>query len=248
MLGMPAPTPYDLRFRLLGIPVRITPWFWLVTAVMGWDSNHPTATFLWIACVFVSILVHEFGHGLMAAFFGLRSEIALHGLGGVCASEGRQTIPQRLLISFAGPAAGFALFGIVYAVQWLGESRDWFSAPDARMVLFFLWWINLVWNMVNLLPIWPLDGGQMTSAILMAFNRRDGARRAHIVGLLTAGVLGVLSATLLQPLVERYQLDRLFLLIFFGFLAFANYQALQVYHQFHGQYGGTDDADWWKHR
>src|SRR5437899_154170 len=57
MLAMPEPTDFDLRFRLLGIPVRVHPLFWLVTAIMGYDQHHPRLTLIWIVCVFVSILV-----------------------------------------------------------------------------------------------------------------------------------------------------------------------------------------------
>ena len=52
MLGA-AETPYDLRFRLLGIPVRIHPMFWLVSAVLGWQ-DHDLAAVFWVACIFVS--------------------------------------------------------------------------------------------------------------------------------------------------------------------------------------------------
>ena len=61
-----AETPYDLRFRLLGIPVRVHPLFWVVMAVLGWQDHNLPMVAVWVACVFVSILVHEYGHGLMA--------------------------------------------------------------------------------------------------------------------------------------------------------------------------------------
>ena len=71
MLGA-AETPYDLRFSLLGIPVRIHPLFWAVTAVLGFRMNERNLPMVvvWVACVFVSILVHEYGHALMARNFG----------------------------------------------------------------------------------------------------------------------------------------------------------------------------------
>ena len=70
MLGMPEPTAYDLRFRFLGIPVRVHPLFWLVTAMLGWRGSRTSRSILiWIGCVFVSILVHEYGHGLMSRLF-----------------------------------------------------------------------------------------------------------------------------------------------------------------------------------
>jgi stage IV sporulation protein FB len=58
MFGTVAPTPYDLRFSLFGIPVRVHPFFWLVSLVMGWSPHAPQLMVVWVACVFVSILVH----------------------------------------------------------------------------------------------------------------------------------------------------------------------------------------------
>ncbi len=58
-------TPYDLRFRFLGVPVRIHPLFWLVAAVLGWHEKNVPMTAFWVVCVLVSILVHEYGHALM---------------------------------------------------------------------------------------------------------------------------------------------------------------------------------------
>ncbi len=63
MVGL-AETQFDLKFRLLGVPVRVHPFFWVVSAVMGWRTNNLPAVLLWVGCVFVSILVHEFGHAL----------------------------------------------------------------------------------------------------------------------------------------------------------------------------------------
>ena len=72
-------------------------------------------------------------------------------------------------------------------------------------------WINLLWGLVNLLPIYPLDGGQATQVVLSQVDRRHGVRRAHIVSLVTAGVLAVLAAS-----ASRHDY---FLAIFFGILA-----------------------------
>ena len=119
MLGA-SETPYDLRFRLLDIPVRIHPLFWLVSAVLGWQEQNLPAVALWVACVLVSILVHEYGHALMARAFDASPSIVLWGLGGLCYSQGeRQTPAQRLAVVLAGPGAGFLLCGLVMLVTTL---------------------------------------------------------------------------------------------------------------------------------
>src|SRR4051794_7983572 len=122
MFGMPAATQFDLNFRLLRIPVRVSVWFWLIAAMMS-GSREPKEVLLWVPCVFFSILVHEMGHGLVARSFGFSPEIILFGMGGLCTSEAeRQTYGQRLAVLFGGPGAQFALLGalMVAAVPWLG--------------------------------------------------------------------------------------------------------------------------------
>src|SRR3954468_9177048 len=97
MLGTPETTAYDLRFRLSGIPVRIHPLFWLVMALLGYQPGNLPALLVFVAVAFLSILVHEFGHGLMARAFGDSPAILLYGMGGLCTTAaGRQTPGQRL--------------------------------------------------------------------------------------------------------------------------------------------------------
>jgi Zn-dependent protease len=99
-----------------------------------------------------------------------------------------------------------------------------------------MWWINLVWGVLNLFPIWPLDGGQMAGVILTMINRRNGMRWAHVVSLLTAGLLAMFF----------FQKQNLYLGLFFVYFAVINYQVLQSLHHA-AKYGNLeDDADWWK--
>ena len=262
MLGT-STTPYDLRFRLLDIPVRIHPLFWLMAAVLGFQENNIPAVLIWIGCVLVSILVHEYGHGLMAKRFHGSPSIVLYGLGGLCSSQGERTPGQRLAVLFAGPGAGFILCAVVLAVTSLalgitggehlavmqhqfGLSADKelffgaiqkFPSLPIFIIYFNMIWINLLWGLVNLLPIYPLDGGQATQVVLSQVDRRHGVRRAHIVSLVTAGVLAVLAAS-----ASRHDY---FLVIFFGVLAVLNYQVLQSLHQAKA-FGVYHDDDWWR--
>jgi membrane-associated protease RseP (regulator of RpoE activity) len=237
MLGMPEPTPYDLRFRFLGIPVRVHPLFWLVTALLGSNDRvfDPQATLIWVVCVFFSILVHEYGHALMSRLFRCSPAIVLYGMGGLCYSEAdRQTPWQRLAVLISGPGAGFLLFALVLLVKIASGGRSF--GPVGDTIFIDLVWINLIWGIVNLFPIWPLDGGQMTGVVLSMINRRNGMRWAHVVALLTAGIFALLA----------FQRGSLFLGIFFAYFALINYQVLQSLHHA-SKYGDLeDDADWWK--
>jgi Zn-dependent protease len=236
MLGMPEPTAYDVRFRLLGIPVRVHPLFWLVTAMMGGAGGDETLgpILIWIGCVFVSILVHEYGHGLTARSFRYAPSIVLYGMGGLCYSESeRQTPWQRLAVLLAGPGAGLLFYGLIeLGLHTLGipESRL------AREILGDLIQINLFWSLFNLLPIWPLDGGQITGVLLSMLNRRKGMNWAHVVSLVTAALVAMMW----------FKVNQLFMGIFFALLAVMNFQILQAHHHT-AKYGAMDDdADWWK--
>src|SRR5262245_9198068 len=113
MVGL-AETQFDVRFQLLGVPVRIHPFFWVVAAIMGWRENNIPIVLLWVLCVLVSILVHEYGHALMSRAFGFSASIVLWGMGGLCYSQGeRQSPRERLAVVLAGPGAGFMLCGLV---------------------------------------------------------------------------------------------------------------------------------------
>ncbi len=264
MLTMPNPTPYDLKFQLFGIPVRVHPFFWLIVAILGGLGQRgvePSSVLIWVACVFVSILVHEFGHGLTAEAFGNPSRIALHGFGGLCSSEGRQTPGQRLATIFMGPGAGFLLFGltlvIAYAAygitpresialgfgrfimeeSWLSGRMKLQSAPqELEWAFLFLFYVNLLWGLVNLLPIWPLDGGQFSGVLFSLFDSRDGMRKAHIISLLTAGSLAALAL----------YFERWFIGMFMAYFAFMNYQILQRLQSSGSGFGYGDDPDSWR--
>ena len=256
-------TPYDLRFHFLGIPVRVHPIFWLVMAMLGWQRNNLPAVLVWVGCVFVSILIHEFGHASVARAFGCSPWILLWGGGGLCYSQAdRQTPAQRLAVVVSGPGAGFVLCGLVLLLASVlfgvtprehlsviqdvtGFEGDPWDYDSAQVKLrtgmnFFIFrnlvWINLMWGLVNLLPVWPLDGGRVSEIVLSHFNPRDGARWGHTISLIVAGVLAVLAFS--------YKEHDLFLTIFFACFAFMNFQILQAMYQAH-RLGISSDEDWW---
>ena len=86
MLGDYQPSEFDLRFSLFGIPVRVTLMFWLGSVMFGWSAMEQGPPFLlmWVLVCFVSILVHEMGHALVARWLGCQVvEAALYLMGGV---------------------------------------------------------------------------------------------------------------------------------------------------------------------
>jgi Zn-dependent protease len=138
--------------------------------------------------VFFSILVHELGHAVMATRLGYGPcKIVLHGLGGV-AIHRRAPDSESLQISLAGPGAQIILGMILWGVSHYLLKTNSF---EVHYVLANLLFINLVWAVVNLLPIYPLDGGHVSEILFRGqFGRENGAKATAIASaLVLAGAL-----------------------------------------------------------
>ena len=112
------PTPLDLVFWLGRIPVRVIPTFWLMAFLLGRFQEGLDLVFIWMLCVFFSILIHELGHALVAEAFGYESEIVLHHFGGEARFNPGYRLPasRSLLISLAGPCAQLAFAAVLVVV------------------------------------------------------------------------------------------------------------------------------------
>jgi len=190
-----------MRFRLFGIPVEVQPGFWLVTVLLGLDylrSDFKIGLLIWAAVLLVSILVHELGHAFAVVRYGMKPEITLHMMGGLCAWAGTQRVSrlQRIFISFAGPLAGFVLGGLVWAITKAApdlmtvESVNKITTAEVARIhtLKLLTWVNIGWGLVNLLPVLPLDGGHILEQALGPDKRRTTA----IISLATGGAVALL--------------------------------------------------------
>lgn len=241
----PNRTPYDLRFNLFGIPVRVHPFFWLAAAILGAGGDpDPIQLVLWIGTVFVSILIHEMGHALAARAHGWQPWITLYGFGGLAAY--RPTYHSHLAqigISFAGPGAGFLFAALIVAgVKASGHNVIWtwpetilpvrfepFANPRLTILIFYLLYVNIFWGLANLLPIWPLDGGRISGELFTMANPRDGLQMSLWLSIFVAVGAGVLAWT---------RLHDQFLALFCAYLAYNSYTTLQAYTGGGGGYGG----------
>lgn len=234
MFGQITETPYDMRFSMFGIPIRVHPAFWILGAFIGWnawkpavaahyDTNPMALLFIWLVCMFVSILVHELGHALLAKYYGWPPQIVLYHFGGLAMFQPTwgYSRTRAILIALAGPMAGFGLLGLTIAVQPLFAQ---YADRIPPMVLMFighalshLVFINLFWGLLNLLPILPLDGGRVSEQIWDKF-----AKRRAMEGCLKTGVaVGILAAAYM------FQSGNPYGAVLFGFLAYNNFTALQ---------------------
>jgi Zn-dependent protease len=193
----PSETPLDLKWRMFGIPVRVHPFFWLVAVGMGWNMIELGIAYLliWVACVFVSILVHEMGHVVMARAFGARGYIVLYCFGGLACDLGNQLNRwKRIAIALAGPCAGFLFYGVVYLVGNVTGWQDELHPKGGEYVYQIMWdlrWINLAWGLMNLLPVWPLDGGHVSRDLWTWVSRWNGVRNSLIMSIVVAALVAL---------------------------------------------------------
>ncbi len=220
----PSPSPADLHFRLFGFPVRIHPFFWILCLVLG--PKEPQAALLWAVAVVISVLVHELGHAVLQRQFGGRPSIVLYGFGGLAIPNGPPVSSWRqIAISLAGPGAGFLLAGLI----WLGLTQ--LSEPLGRIPALFissLLFINVVWGVFNLLPIYPLDGGHVSRELLtMILPPHRGIVASLWLSILCCG----LAAAAIWQLTGS-----LWNLILMGALGYNNYQTLEAYNRSRGRW------------
>ncbi|MCP5505804.1 MAG: site-2 protease family protein [Chlamydiales bacterium] len=174
------------------IPVKISPFFFLTAALIGWinsaGTKHTLAlTLIWVGVIFVSILVHEYGHALTSRYFGQKPRIHLIAFGGLTYPEGKRLRGWReFLVVLNGPLFGFCLFLIALFIL----STGYFENPFVVITFKIMAWVNLFWTLVNLLPVMPLDGGQLLRVIFESIWGAKGLKYAVFTSLLLAGVLG----------------------------------------------------------
>jgi stage IV sporulation protein FB len=222
-------TGYEIRFRIFGIRVTVHPFFWLMALILFGGSvvsvpdGHPVLNLVgMMAIVFLSILVHELGHSAMMAWYRIRSEIVLYGMGGYAQPIGGRGISRGLwdqvLISFAGPLAQFILLGLVWLfVAYVPPIPENGFVSYASLV-FVAVVCNLVWPIFNLLPILPLDGGRICQGIArMIQGHYQGDVTALWISIITGGVLIALS----------FQYGSFFTGIFLIYITIQNFQELQ---------------------
>jgi Zn-dependent protease len=170
----PAPSPAGSfrLFRLAGISVYLH-WSWFLVAAYEIQSRSSAYTIrAWIVAeylaLFAIVLLHEFGHALACRHVGGRADrIVLWPLGGV-AFVSPPPRPGALLWSIvAGPLVNLLLLPILFGgLVVVGVAGLRQSSPDAAHFVQAMAFINLGLLVFNMLPVYPLDGGQTLQALL----------------------------------------------------------------------------------
>jgi Zn-dependent protease len=192
--------------------------FWLLCFFLGGGlSTQSRGDFIdvlrFFPVAFGAMLAHELGHAFAARRFGAHPWIVLHGLGGVTflgqKGFGRR---QQILISLAGPAAGL----VAAAAAYLAAKAFRGSLPDE--ILFFtvsFIMVSVFWSVANMLPILPLDGGQILRDLLGPSR----LRLACWIGMITAA-LAALAAFFLQGSIWNT--------VLLGCLAYVNFKGTMM--------------------
>src|SRR5947209_9804092 len=157
-------------FRVAGIQVYLH-FTWFLVAWYEINSGkfrYESAS--WAAVEYVSlfaiVLLHEFGHAFACRSTGGRAErIVLWPLGGLAFVDPPPRPGAVLWSIAAGPLVNVILFPFLYAAA-LSSTRYFDASPDVHRVLVSLWRINFGLLIFNLLPFYPLDGGQIVRALL----------------------------------------------------------------------------------
>ncbi|HXF52688.1 MAG TPA: site-2 protease family protein [Hyphomicrobiaceae bacterium] len=163
-------------FHVGGTAVRIHPTFFLLlgwVAVVHWMQGGPQEALsgvLFIAILFVCVVLHEFGHILAAARYGIKTpDVTLLPIGGVASLERMPEKPaQEIVVALAGPAVNLliaAVLVIVIGVQFdmglIARLDDVESSLIARVAA-----ANVALLVFNLIPAFPMDGGRVLRALL----------------------------------------------------------------------------------
>ena len=190
-------------FQLFGIDVYLH-WSWFLVAVLRMEYRDPeygslTRYALEYLTLFLIVTVHEFGHALACRQVGGRAnQIVLWPLGGVAYVSPPQRPAAQLWSIAAGPLVNVILFPIFTVLLLMSRSSGWIETmPGVYFFIRDIWFMNTALLVFNLMPVYPLDGGQILRSLLwFAFGRARSLLIATIIGFVGVAALIALAGLL----------------------------------------------------
>jgi len=187
-------------FQLAGITVFLH-WSWFVVAYYGITRRADAySSIVWniaeYLALFLIVLMHEFGHSLACRQVGGRADqIVLWPLGGVAYVAPPHRPGATLWSIAAGPLVNVVLFPVFSVLMVLSRSFGWGELlPNLDTLIFSLWLINCMLLVFNLLPIYPLDGGQILRSLLwFVLGPARSLMVASIIGMAGVALLILLA-------------------------------------------------------
>lgn len=185
-------------FRYSGIDVFLH-WSWFVVAAIEIQRTGRYSSLTWnvleYLAIFVIVTLHEFGHALACRQVGGRADrIVLWPLGGVAYVDPPPRPGATLWSIAAGPLVNVALFPVLLGVFLLARSLGWATTtPDLYTLAKWVLIIDVGLFAFNILPIYPLDGGQILRSLLwFVLGRARSLMVATVLGLIgVAGFIGL---------------------------------------------------------
>lgn len=224
--------------RPFGIPVYISP-YWLVFAAvlvvvyansietnLTKVSDRYIVSAAFVVLLYLSVLVHELAHCVVARAFKLPvRRVLLYPLGGYSEIEQEPNTPSReALISGAGPAVSLVIAGLAY------ELSNVVTGGLPHLVINQLFAANLIVGIFNLLPGLPLDGGRIFRAGVWKITKKQypATIAAAWAGRVLAAGLVVLALFSQQSQTNSLNLYWLWLLVIAGFMWIQSTQAIRA--------------------
>jgi stage IV sporulation protein FB len=172
------------------ITLKISPTFFLTAGLIGFlNSSSLIGTLVWMGIILISVLFHELGHALFANLFGQKTTIELSAFGGLTIPRGKKLdLWKEFVVILMGPAFGFLLF--VLASIYIQFP---YGTPFVRSVVEKIRYVNLFWTFVNLLPILPLDGGQLVRVVLEWILGPKSLKATLYVSFFVASLFSIVS-------------------------------------------------------
>jgi Zn-dependent protease len=188
-------------FRLGGIAVFLH-WSWFVVAFIEISYRRSTySSVAWNALeylgLFALVLMHEFGHSLACRQVGGRADqIVLWPLGGVAYVAPPPRPGATLWSIAAGPLVNVVFVPLLFGLFAISQNLGWSEAfPDLHALIWSVFMINMLLLVFNLLPVYPLDGGQIVQTLLwFAVGRARSLMIAAALGFV--GVAGIAALAL----------------------------------------------------
>lgn len=181
-------------FKLLGFQVSIDPSWIIIAVLIAWSLStglfpfhykHLSIQTYWMMGIvgalglFLSIIVHEFSHSIVARKYGIPMKgITLFIFGGVAEMVDEPPSPRaEFMMAIVGPLSSIAIALIFYGIYRLGLGGV--LADPIIGVVVYLAWINAMLAAFNLMPAFPLDGGRVLRSILWGIKGNLG-KATHI--------------------------------------------------------------------
>ena len=219
--------------RFFEIPVRLHWSFFLLLGYVAFTSQQQgdswTDTgwsFLFVLAIFACVVLHEYGHALMARYYGVDTkDIILSPIGGIARLYRFPEKPvQELMVAIAGPLVNVGIAGVLGSFTWWTSQRELHQlfrlftggtllpGEEASSFLPYfipaLFLLNIALALFNLLPAFPMDGGRILRALLaFRFSRlkatRIASRIGQVIALLLAG-FGLLEGRVVTVLIGGF--------------------------------------------